>query len=914
MYNFFMKIKIIILSFSIILMINITVYLATQIYSEDKIDIVLKNNLYTLQTHYETLLHTQEIIASTTYKSTINMDRVIQIITKANIANKEQKNILRDELHHLLKEKYKLLQELSILQYQFIFPSNKVFYRAHKPAKYGDDLSAIRADFKYVNRTQKPIRGFTQGRTAHGFRNTFPLFDKNNKHIGAMEISFSSDSFQYYLNHISKIHSHFLVKKYIFDTKTWDRDDLMLHYEQSAESKQYMITLNDNHTKKSCISDSKDKLKNRNEEINYKMSLDNFFSIYIKYNNKIESVSFLPIKNIKNKTVAWIVSYQKSPIIEATLFNSLIIRLLSFFISILLVYFILKNMRLKQVYQSSFKYQRLLELSAKTSSLAFWEFNYRTNTFLVNDLYYKFLATTLKKEGSYEINKEKYLKEFIPKESQKIVLNFLGKAFEKSYDHTCEFEYNMKRRDGEIIPVAINCYISFKNGQPYKSYGTKYNIAEQKKRELEIIDEKEKVKKLLDEQNTLTSIFDKGDAVLFKWKNNKQLSREYVSNSITKLLGYSVEEFYSKDIGYLNLIHKDDRNYIIKEIINCIKNSKDFVTHKPYRIFAKDNSIKWVKQYTATQKNKDGKIEYFISYLNNITDAKLYEKKIENYLELIDKNIISSSTDLDGTIVNVSTAFTELTGYRKDELIGNNHIILRDLSKPKKEYEKLWNTITDDNIWSGEVKNFKKDNSIYWINAKIFPIFDDNELKTGYVAIRQDITDKKELERISIIDELTQLYNRRYFNTIIEDEINRAKRENSLIGFLMLDIDHFKQYNDTYGHQEGDKVICKISHKIQEFASRSCDNAFRLGGEEFGIIFANSDKYKMKEYAYLLIQNIENLQIPHKNNSASKYVTISAGLTFSNDKSLDRDILYKNADELLYKAKTSGRNRLNFRM
>ncbi len=907
------KTKAIILSSILFLMINTTVYILTQVYSEDKIDIILKNNLNTLQTHYETLLHTQKLIASTIFQSTIKKERIIEIIAQANTATKEKKKRLRDELHELLKEKYILIKKLGVLQHQFVLSTNESFYRAHKPERFGDDLTDIRADFQYVNETQKVVRDFVQGRVAHGFRNTFPLFDKNNKHIGAMEVSFSSDSFQWYLNNISKIHTHFLVNKNIFDAKTWKRDDLVLNYEQSAESLGYMIALNRTGVKDEYLNNTRSRLANKKEEINSNMNLNQTFSIYLKYSNYIEAVSFFPVKNMTHNTVAWIISYKKSPMIEAVLFNKLVIRIVSLLISLLIIYLILKNIHLKQEREASLKYQRLLELSRSKSSLAFWEYDYKKKIFLVNDLYYQFLATTAQKEGGYEISIEKYFEEFLTLESQKIILKHVEEVNSKNSDYPYKFEYTMRRRDGVVIPVIVDGYATYdKYGKPDKAYGTKYNILKQKKKESELINEKDKVKKLLEQQKTLTSIFDKGDSILFKWQNNKQLSVDYISNSISKLLGYSTEELLTKEMGYTNLVHKDDMSNLLREIINCVKNKENFIKHKPYRLVTKNNTTKWVMQYTATQKDEYGEIIHFISYLNNITDSKLFEKKIENYLELIDKNIISSSTDLEGTIIDVSTAFTELTGYSKDELTGCSHRILKDFQTPIEDYKTLWNTITNDKIWSGEVKNFKKDKSTYWINAKIFPIFDDNEIKTGYIAIRQDITDKKRLEQISIIDELTGLYNRRHFNKVIKDEINRAKREDKLISFLMLDIDHFKQYNDTYGHQEGDVVIREISQVIKEFASRAGDHAFRLGGEEFGVIFTDIDKQKMKKYASTLIETIENLKIQHENNSASEYVTISAGLAFSNEDNLNSDALYKYADDLLYKAKDNGRNRLEF--
>ena len=342
-----MKIKTIIFLLAIFSTINISVHFFTKSNLENKIDIVLKSNLKTLSTHHKILLQTQKTTASVVYKSTIQIKRVLEIIAEANSATKEKKDELRNELHKLLYKKYQIIKEKGVLQYHFVLRNNESFYRAHKPDKFGDDLTNIRADFKYVSETKKPIRGFTQGRTAHGFRNTFPLFDKNNKHIGAMEISFSSDSFQWYLNHISGIHSHFIVYKHIFDTKAWQRDDLILKYNISAESKNFMVTLAGLHSKKICIDDNLIQLKPIREIIDSKILLGKAFSSYVNYKNQIIVVSFLPIQNISDKTVAWIVSYVHSPMIESSLASKLLIRMILFFISLLIIYLLIKQFNSK---------------------------------------------------------------------------------------------------------------------------------------------------------------------------------------------------------------------------------------------------------------------------------------------------------------------------------------------------------------------------------------------------------------------------------------------------------------------------------------------------------------------------------------------------------------------------------------
>jgi len=343
-----MKIKIILLLSLLFLVMNITVFYISELNTNQKVNIVLKNNLKTLRTHYKILLETQKSTAIAIYQSTINIPRVSEIIAEANHATKKKKAKLREELSLLLAPMYRVVKKRGVLQYHFILVNNESFYRAHKPDKFGDDLTDVRADFRYTNEFKKPIRGFTQGRTAHGFRNTFPLFDKNDRHIGAMEVSFSSDSFQWYLNNVSGIHSHFIVDKNIFDASAWQRDDLVLKYEKSAEAPNYMITLNSIHTKEFCIEANRVKLQPIREEIDRKMKKGEAFGSYVKHENHIDVISFLPIRNLQKKTVAWIVSYELSPIIKMALYNGVKIRVITLFLSFLIIYFLVKQILAKQ--------------------------------------------------------------------------------------------------------------------------------------------------------------------------------------------------------------------------------------------------------------------------------------------------------------------------------------------------------------------------------------------------------------------------------------------------------------------------------------------------------------------------------------------------------------------------------------
>ncbi|MEA2028144.1 MAG: PAS domain S-box protein, partial [Campylobacterota bacterium] len=160
-------------------------------------------------------------------------------------------------------------------------------------------------------------------------------------------------------------------------------------------------------------------------------------------------------------------------------------------------------------------------------------------------------------------------------------------------------------------------------------------------------------------------------------------------------------------------------------------------------------------------------LKSFLIATRDVTQIRKKEKLIKDYVEIIDENIITSSTDLNGVITYVSHEFCRVSGFSQEELIGQAHDKIRGDNTPIDTYKVLWDTIKNDKKWTGEFKNRKKDGSFYWIMTTIAPIYDIDNQKIGYTAISQDITDKKIIEEISITDGLTQIYNRRYFNKML---------------------------------------------------------------------------------------------------------------------------------------------------
>ncbi|NCB13153.1 MAG: diguanylate cyclase, partial [Erysipelotrichia bacterium] len=363
----------------------------------------------------------------------------------------------------------------------------------------------------------------------------------------------------------------------------------------------------------------------------------------------------------------------------------------------------------------------------------------------------------------------------------------------------------------------------------------------------------------------------------------KNITQQIVSMFIIFLFILVAIYFISKYIA--DFINKNIKNLIQSFSKAALKNEKidtNTLTFKEFIILA--NSL------NKTLENKN-----------------MVEKKLQNYINIVNQNVIISSTNIQGFITEVSEAFCEISGYKKDELIGKSHTIVRHPDTPASFYKEMWDTLLSKKEWRGEIKNLSKNKDIYWIYAIITPILKNNEI-IGFTSIKSDITNKKHIEELSITDELTKIYNRRFFNIKIKEEINRAKRDKKEICLIMLDIDFFKQYNDTYGHQEGDIVIKSVANVLKRKTNRADDFAFRVGGEEF-VIITHIEKDKVFDYAISIKDDIENLQIEHSGNKVSKYVTISLGVVCKDALEIQRaEDIYKQADDNLYEAKRSGRN------
>jgi len=279
------------------------------------------------------------------------------------------------------------------------------------------------------------------------------------------------------------------------------------------------------------------------------------------------------------------------------------------------------------------------------------------------------------------------------------------------------------------------------------------------------------------------------------------------------------------------------------------------------------------------------------------------EKKLNEYINIVNKYVTTSSTDLNGNITDVSEAFCRISGYERSELIGKSHNIIKHTDMDPAIYAELWETIISGKKWVGEIKNKKKNGEAYWVLAHIDPVYSSRGKIIGYTSIRQDITDKKRVEKLSVTDKLTQLYNRVKLEEIFTIEIAKYRRYNSTFSMIILDIDHFKEVNDTYGHNVGDVFLQEVA-SILKSSVRIEDIVGRWGGEEFIILVNNSSSDGILSIAEKIRKNIESYTFKTVGKK-----TASFGIATVNETD-DQETMIARADKSLYHAKETGRNKV----
>ena len=266
-------------------------------------------------------------------------------------------------------------------------------------------------------------------------------------------------------------------------------------------------------------------------------------------------------------------------------------------------------------------------------------------------------------------------------------------------------------------------------------------------------------------------------------------------------------------------------------------------------------------------------------------------------------------TDGDNRIIRVNPAFTVITGYRPAEVLGKNPRVLSSGRHDATYYAALWAALEHDGHWSGDIWNRRKDGSAILCALAIATISERQSGVGRYVATFSDITRRKEVEdklrHRASTDPLTELPNRVLFFDRLQQALAQAERYAQTFALLYVDLDHFKEVNDSLGHAAGDQLLIETARRLQQ-AVRESDTVARLGGDEFAIILAQvQDQSEIEEIAQRIVNDLAN---PFKLDVGVAQVSGSIGIAIWPDAGKDTDTLTHNADLALYKAKTGGRS------
>lgn len=297
-------------------------------------------------------------------------------------------------------------------------------------------------------------------------------------------------------------------------------------------------------------------------------------------------------------------------------------------------------------------------------------------------------------------------------------------------------------------------------------------------------------------------------------------------------------------------------------------------------------------------------IAYFDLSLEEVSNALARQTEaLEEEHAMLDRYVMVCTFDLAGTMTYASKALCDISGYGKEELIGKHHRLINEVESDPAQLETMQSTLGNGDAWKGEIRGRKKDGTHYWTHTTIETIRDPHGKPTSYRAISEDITDRKRVEELAISDYLTRLYNRSKIDEVLSHEVLRAARYDTPFCIILLDIDHFKDINDSYGHQMGDGVLKQIAQTLKQ-NTRKVDTVGRWGGEEFLIVMPS---VRIEGGAQLA----EKLRAEIEQHVFDPIGTRTASFGVAEYRDGDTlESLIKRVDEALYRAKTNGRNRV----
>jgi len=844
----------------------------------------LSNEEEVIRVTYNNLIESFKIHSSIVYSNSINTPEVKEILLDVNEATDEKKSIIREKLYKKFKDLYINMSGFKLKQLHFHLKNNESFLRFHRPQKYGDNLTDIRETVNYVNRYHKPISGFEEGRIFNGYRFVYPLSTQT-QYLGSVETSISMQTIINALKQNTASNIDFIIKKDVVDKKV-----------MKSEKKNYRQCLYfDEYYHEKSISPKLDPLIYKlitnyqdQENLHNKINNNENFSFFSKAGDNYYITTFFAVKHaISNDVVAYIsVSTQHNELLKSQTEYLIFLAVLIFlcFVTTLFIYKINKD---KEVLIQK---DELLKEVQKIGRLGYWEFDISNNYFMLSDQTYILFGLS-KKEFN---NTYKNFLDFVHPEDRHRVDSIYTQSLQskKTFNIKCKIITKM----GKTRYVEGICHHIFDDdGNIHKSLGTLHDITTIKLYQQRMERSKEQFESLVSNMSN----------IVYRSQNNDLFTMLYINEYVVEITGYTVKELkYNKKVSYGSLIHPEDFKRVKKFIDNAVKHK---IKHNviEYRIIRKDNQIIWVNDAFEIIIKENPIIEGVIS---DITAQKESYNKLQKFIDT-QKNIVILTNGKQIDFANKQ--FFDFFGYPDLKSFQKEYNCICELFHHDDEFFHL-GKIDEDENWINFIGTLPKVNRIVKITNKdnedcVFTItinsFEKDLLILSFTDISESYKEQNQLKQKVTHDKLTSAYNREYFEQSYQKLILETVNTNYSLGLAMIDIDFFKQVNDTYGHDVGDSVLIELVQEVNSF-SRDEDILIRWGGEEFLFVI----KVKSKEDLIKSLEHIQQNIGKHTFKHIGKLTCSIGGACYMENEDIYTTL--KRADIALYEAKATGRNKV----
>ena len=376
------------------------------------------------------------------------------------------------------------------------------------------------------------------------------------------------------------------------------------------------------------------------------------------------------------------------------------------------------------------------------------------------------------------------------------------------------------------------------------------------------------------------------------------------------ILGYTREDILNQGFDFQRVTLAEDlvqdRQAAARMVAGEIDN---YLVEKRY--VHQSGKHVWVSLSARILRDAQGHPLYFVTAVQDIDDRKHAEQRLKLAASVFNHSREAIMiTDPGGNIIEINDAFSRITGYARDEVIGQNPRILKSGRQPAEYYTAMWESLKTHGHWHSEVWNRRKNGQVYAELQTISAVNDANGRLSYYVALFTDITPMmehhKQLEHIAHYDALTDLPNRVLLADRLQQAISQSQRRNQSVAVAYLDLDGFKAINDTYGHDIGDQFLVALAGRLKS-TLRDGDTLARIGGDEFAAVLVDLDSVKECEPVLrrLLQVSAEKIQV----GEVDMQVSASIGVTIYPLDGVDPDMLMRHADQAMYQAKQAGKNR-----